>query len=269
MSVSADRGFEFSGTDRFQVLRCLGAGGMGVVYEAFDKERNARVALKTLRSMSPEGLLRFKREFRDFLDLTHPNLISLGELFSEGRDWFFTMELVDGASFLDWVRPGTHEPPALPPLDPARLRPALAQLVEGVMALHAVEKVHRDIKPSNVLVSAGGPIGRAAACSGAMYSTVPTTSVDDSCSSRRVSTASPKSSSTTRPCRVTSTLEGLMSRCTLSAACSAISPSVSCASAARSRGTSSGGRALGSRMRGWASGMVAELGVSDGDGVDG
>ena len=158
MSVSADRGFEFSGTDRFQVLRCLGAGGMGVVYEAFDKERNARVALKTLRSMSPEGLLRFKREFRDFLDLTHPNLISLGELFSEGRDWFFTMELVDGASFLDWVRPGTPEPPALPPLDPTRLRPALAQLVEGVMALHAVEKVHRDIKPSNVLVSPGGRV---------------------------------------------------------------------------------------------------------------
>src|SRR5437588_8141949 len=111
MSASADRGFEFSGTERFEVLRCLGAGGMGVVYEAYDRERQARVALKTLRSLSADGLLRFKREFRDFLDLAHPNLISLGELFSEGRDWFFTMELVDGISFLDYVRPGPDGKP--------------------------------------------------------------------------------------------------------------------------------------------------------------
>ena len=158
MSASADRGFEFAGTERFQVLRCLGAGGMGVVYEAYDKERQSRVALKTLRSMSPEGLLRFKREFRDFLDVTHPNLISLGELFSEGRDWFFTMELVDGAPFLDWVRPGPPDSPTLAPLDPVRLKSALGQLVEGVMALHAVEKVHRDIKPSNVLVTGDGRV---------------------------------------------------------------------------------------------------------------
>ena len=183
MSASADRGFEFSGTDRFEVLRCLGAGGMGVVYEAFDRERQARVALKTLRSMSADGLLRFKREFRDFLDLAHPNLISLGELFSEGRDWFFTMELVEGRTFLDWVRPapGKAKTPSfsrpslvnaktvaeftprlrdadLAPLDLERLRAALAQLVEGVMALHAAEKVHRDIKPSNVLVTPDGRV---------------------------------------------------------------------------------------------------------------
>src|SRR5947209_11184811 len=181
---SADPGFEFRGTERFEVRRCLGAGGMGVVYEAFDRERQARVALKTLRSMSADGLLRFKREFRDFLDLAHPNLISLGELFSEGRDWFFTMELVEGMTFLDWVRPAASGKPAsfstanagspsartvpeftprlldvlLAPLDLTRLRTALAQLVEGIMALHAAEKVHRDIKPSNVLVSPDGRV---------------------------------------------------------------------------------------------------------------
>ena len=182
---AADPGFEFGGTERFEVRRCLGAGGMGVVYEAWDRERQARVALKTLRSMSADGLLRFKREFRDFLDLAHPNLISLGELFSEGRDWFFTMELVEGMTFLDYVRPGpdgkprasfasmaTHSPSArtVPeftprlrdamwaPLDLERLRKALAQLVEGVMALHAADKVHRDIKPSNVLVAPDGRV---------------------------------------------------------------------------------------------------------------
>jgi hypothetical protein len=184
-SAPPDRGFGFRGTARFEVRRCLGAGGMGVVYEAFDRERNARIALKTLRSLSADALLRFKREFRDFLDLAHPNLISLGELFSEGQDWFFTMELVDGIPFLEWVRPEVQVPPTdsveaaslspsattLPdgparvrrtegvaPLDEPRLRAALVQLTSGLQALHAADKVHRDIKPSNVLVTPAGRV---------------------------------------------------------------------------------------------------------------
>src|SRR5215470_9820157 len=97
---------EFLGTGRFHIVRRLGGGGMGVVYEALDRERNARVALKTLRAMSPEALLSFKREFREFQDLSHTNLVSYGELFAEhAAGWFFTMELVEGVHFLDWVRP--------------------------------------------------------------------------------------------------------------------------------------------------------------------
>src|SRR5262249_25111857 len=76
-----------------------------VVYEAFDKERNVKVALKTLRNMNADALLRFKSEFRAFQDLQHPNLISLDELYSEGGVWFFTMELIEGTSFLGYVRP--------------------------------------------------------------------------------------------------------------------------------------------------------------------
>ena len=91
---------------RFEIVRTLGRGGMGVVYEALDRERGVRVALKTLLSMSAEHLLRFKNEFRALQDVLHPNLVELGELIEDQGQWFFTMELVEGTSVLRWVRPG-------------------------------------------------------------------------------------------------------------------------------------------------------------------
>ncbi len=96
----------FVGTERFQLVRHLGSGAMGSVFEAFDRERNVNVAIKTLNSISPDGLLRLKKEFRDFQDLAHPNLISVGELLCENGVWFFTMELIDGINFLNFMRPG-------------------------------------------------------------------------------------------------------------------------------------------------------------------
>lgn len=177
----------FVGTTRFEVIRTLGAGGMGVVYEALDRERNTRVALKTLHSLTGEALLRFKNEFREFQDLQHPNLVSIGELFCENNEWFFSMELVDGISFLSYVRGGHVGMPSeealsaetvdITPSDrldahviqpsssqggvvvhEVRLRDALRQLALGLTALHDAGKVHRDIKPSNVLVTAQGRV---------------------------------------------------------------------------------------------------------------
>ena len=64
----------FPGTERFSVRRRLGAGAYGVVYEAFDRERETSVALKTLRPGNVEALYCLKREFRALADLSHPNL---------------------------------------------------------------------------------------------------------------------------------------------------------------------------------------------------
>ena len=137
----------FEGTPRFQIVRRLGIGGMGAVFEAFDVERQVAVALKVLAVDSPEALVRFKREFRSLQSVHHPNLISLGELFAQGSTWFFTMELVRGVDLLQQVRAAESR------FDLARLRAAFHQLALGLAALHRHGHIHRDVKPSNVMVT--------------------------------------------------------------------------------------------------------------------
>ncbi len=183
---------EFEGTERFEIIRCLGTGGMGVVYEANDREQEVKVALKTLRTHDAETLLRFKNEFRALQEINHPNLVRLGELFEERGHWFFTMELVHGVDFIRHVRPAdevqdgdvsikrvdmetmqgagipdararlrpTPDPKPIsgPGFEESRLRPALLQLAQAIAALHRAGHVHRDIKPSNILVTPAGRV---------------------------------------------------------------------------------------------------------------
>ncbi len=96
----------FSGSDRFEIVRKLGAGAMGAVYEAVDRERDARVALKTLLHFGPLELYLFKNEFRSLANIVHPNLVGLYELLAEDDVWFFTMDFVAGVDLLEWVRDG-------------------------------------------------------------------------------------------------------------------------------------------------------------------
>jgi tetratricopeptide (TPR) repeat protein len=178
---------DFTGTDRFIIERRLGAGSMGAVYLAYDRELESRVALKLLLSVDASSIYRFKKEFRALADVTHPNLVTLHELFSQGDQWFFTMEYVEGKDLLAHVhgrrrrpcdstpRPISEMPPddgagesidipvkGLEMLFPSplesddRLRAALVQVVEGLLAVHAAGKLHRDLKPENVMVTAEG-----------------------------------------------------------------------------------------------------------------
>ena len=102
----------------------------------------------SLEAHRQEGdrLHHFKQEFRTLAEINHPNLIGLHSLEVDAGQWFFTMDLIEGTDFLSYVRPDDV-------LDEHRLRSAMQQLAQGVMALHAQRIVHRDLKPSNVMVS--------------------------------------------------------------------------------------------------------------------
>ncbi|HRI10723.1 MAG TPA: serine/threonine-protein kinase, partial [Nannocystaceae bacterium] len=133
----------------YRILRRLGAGAMGVVYEARHAERGERVALKTLHDLDPGALFRLKNEFRRLADLRHPNLASLYELASDGGRWFLTMEFIDGVDFVTYVRQD-------PATSAERARRALAQLADVLRSLHAAGTLHRDVKSSNVMVTRDG-----------------------------------------------------------------------------------------------------------------
>ena len=143
--------------ERFEPHELLGRGGFGDVYRAYDRLHRQWVALKVLQHVDPIRLGRFKQEFRRTTTIRHPNVVRMHELFSNGEEWFFTMELVAGVSVFQYIRgkglPGMLTSDAWP-----RLRHAFEQLVEGICALHEAGIVHGDIKPPNVLVTAEGRV---------------------------------------------------------------------------------------------------------------
>lgn len=140
---------DFLGTDRFRIRRRLGSGGMGVVYEAHDRETDKVVALKTLTRAEASHISRFKNEFRSLADVSHPNLVALYEFMADGQYWFFTMELVDGVNFLEYVRPGyqaghapTSKTPTLRKASKEVANEMLADYEAATMQLDSIRNTH-------------------------------------------------------------------------------------------------------------------------------
>ena len=136
---------------RHRLLRELGSGGMGVVYEAEDLRLRRRVALKLIRSAAfaqSEDVARFRAEAEAVARLDHAGIVQIHEVGECDGQPFFTMKLLPGGSLAERLKNG-----ALPPQDAARLTAKLARAVQ-----HAHERgvLHRDLKPGNVLLDAVG-----------------------------------------------------------------------------------------------------------------
>ena len=135
----------------YRVLRVLGEGGMGVVYEAEDVRLGRHVALKFVvhkKLDRQETVERFEREARAASVLNHPNICTVHDVGEEGGHHFIAMELLEGESLEALLARG--------PLPPRRLLELATQIAEGLSAAHARGVIHRDIKPANVFVTSGG-----------------------------------------------------------------------------------------------------------------
>ncbi len=135
---------------RFEVVRELGRGGMGVVYEAVDPTLGRRLALKLIREdlAAPEALLRFGREAQAMARVRHANLVAVHEVGRAAQGPFIATELVEGESLDGRLRRG--------PLAPREAALLVAELADAVAALHAAGLLHRDLKPANLIVRPDG-----------------------------------------------------------------------------------------------------------------
>jgi serine/threonine-protein kinase len=143
--------------DRFQIVRFLGAGGMGEVYEALDRVLGARVALKTIRAelAGDERVLdQFRSEVQLAREVTHPNVCRIHDLFAVAasssdpgpRLAFLTMEYISGETLAERLRKQGALPQDI-------ALPLIRQVAEGLAAAHAAGIVHRDLKTANIMLT--------------------------------------------------------------------------------------------------------------------
>ncbi len=133
---------------RYRVVRKLGQGGMGAVYEVEHKNTHRRLAVKVMLHPDASSRERFLREARAACAVTHPAIVAVHDiLVSEGRV-LMVMDLLQGQSLLETV--SARNPPILNVQEVASY---LLPIVSAVGALHASGFVHRDLKPENVFIA--------------------------------------------------------------------------------------------------------------------
>ncbi|MDP6539923.1 MAG: protein kinase [Planctomycetota bacterium] len=140
----------------YTLLRELGRGGVGVVYEAVDRRLDRRVAIKLLPqidSLTEGGLERFHREASAGGRLSHPAIVAVYDVGREGNTNFIVQELVVGGRSLALEIEELRRLDRLPTGHFRRLGAFFAKVAEGMAAAHAAGVVHRDLKPQNLLIT--------------------------------------------------------------------------------------------------------------------
>src|SRR5437660_6815360 len=139
---------------RYRIVRQLGQGGMGAVYEAVDLRLGHSVAVKQTLTQDEALWQQFEHEARLLAQLNHPVLPRVSDYFTEGRRAFFVMQFVEGDDLAAMIK---QQPGPFP-------RNAVIawadQLLDALIYLHSHDRqiIHRDIKPHNLKITAAGKI---------------------------------------------------------------------------------------------------------------
>jgi len=137
----------------YEIVRKLGAGGMGEVWLARDTKLDREVAIKVLAkevAADRERLERFRREAKAVAALNHPNIVTIYSVEEEDGVPFFTMEYVEGSTLSEMIPKDG--------LGPARLLDLAIRIADAVSAAHDSGITHRDLKPGNIMVTSRGQL---------------------------------------------------------------------------------------------------------------
>lgn len=137
----------------FEILECLGRGGMGVVYKARQKSLDRLVAIKILppeRAGEEKFAERFAREAQTLARLNHPNIVTVFDHGQAGGLFYIVMEFVDGVNLRDLLRDGK--------LEPKQALAIIPPVCDALQFAHDKGIVHRDIKPENLLLDKEGRV---------------------------------------------------------------------------------------------------------------
>jgi serine/threonine protein kinase/Tol biopolymer transport system component len=137
----------------YQIMKQVGSGGMGEVYQAKDLSLGRDVGIKVIPqefARDPDRIARFKREAKLLASLNHPNIAAIHGLEESGETQFLVLELVEGETLRSLISRG--------PVAVRKLLDIAVQIADGMAAAHAGGITHRDLKPANIMLSPDGRV---------------------------------------------------------------------------------------------------------------
>lgn len=135
-------------SERYEVAKKLGGGGMSTVYLAEDTILNRKVAIKAISIPSgekEETIKRFEREVHNLTQLSHNNIVNVFDVTEDDENFYLVMEYIEGPTLSEYIQ--KHQPMA-----PETALNFTNQIIDGIKHAHDTKIVHRDIKPQNILV---------------------------------------------------------------------------------------------------------------------